>query len=222
MRWVVLVVVAVAAAVAFALRPEHAASPTLYVTLALTYAVLAGFALYRMWDDGTLLDLLKPRWGDFSIGVLIAAVLLVGSWAGRALIAPVGSPRHGWLLRVYLLLGDTETIQSSVLITSLLLLIPVLEEIVWRGMVLSLLAERFGTRRAWPIAAVLYALALTPTAFTLADPEAGYNPLLCVAALGCGIFWSFTAQMTKRLPPVIISHIAFTYFSVAQFRLPGM
>jgi hypothetical protein len=51
---------------------------------------------------------------------------------------------------------------------------------------------------------------------------AGKNPLLFVAALGCGIFWSFLASVTNRLPPVIISHVAITYFSVTQFRAPGL
>jgi membrane protease YdiL (CAAX protease family) len=56
----------------------------------------------------------------------------------------------------------------------------------------------------------------------LRDPVAGPNPLLVIGALGCGIVWTYTALLTKRLPPVIFSHIAFTYFSAAQFRIPGM
>jgi membrane protease YdiL (CAAX protease family) len=222
MREIALVVVGVAAAVAFAFRPELAGSTTLYLVMGGAYAALGALAVYRMWDRGTLVDLLKPRWGDLSVGVLIAAVLLMSSWAGRALLAPVGTERHAWLLRIYLQLGDAETIQNSIVIVVLLVLVPVLEEVVWRGMVLDVLRERFGARFAWPIAALLYALALSPTLVTLADPEAGYNPLLVIAGLGCGIFWSFTALVMKRLPPVMISHIAFSYFSVMQFRLPGM
>jgi hypothetical protein len=83
-------------------------------------------------------------------------------------------------------------------------------------------SERFGTRRGWPIATLLYGLAAVPTAFGLADPQAGLNPLLVIAAVGCGLFWSFMAMMVGRLPPVIISHAAFSYFSIAQFRWPGM
>ena len=89
-------------------------------------------------------------------------------------------------------------------------------------MVLHQLTERLGPRRAWPLAALLYALSVAPTIFTLADPIAGPNPLLFIAALGCGIFWTFIASRTNRLPPSIISHVAFTYFSVTQFRTPGL
>jgi membrane protease YdiL (CAAX protease family) len=43
-----------------------------------------------------------------------------------------------------------------------------------------------------------------------------------VAALGAGLFFSFTARMTGRLPPAMIAHAIFAYFTVMQFRLPGM
>ena len=59
-------------------------------------------------------------------------------------------------------------------------------------------------------------------AWCLADPTAGPNPLLVVAALGCGLFWSFTASILGRLPPVIISHMVFTYFVSVQFHPPGL
>jgi hypothetical protein len=51
--------------------------------------------------------------------------------------------------------------------------------------------------------------------------DAGLNPLLVLAALGCGLCWSFMARMFDRLPPVMVSHAVFTYFSATQFRVPG-
>jgi membrane protease YdiL (CAAX protease family) len=89
-------------------------------------------------------------------------------------------------------------------------------------MVLDVLSETVGSRRAPPLDALLYAVSVTPTIFTLADPVAGPNPLLFFAALGCGIFFSYLASITRRLPPAIIAHIAFTYFSATQFRAPGL
>ena len=222
MKRVAVVVVATTAAIGFALRHDLAGSKTMYLVIAAVYAVLAGWALYEMWDDGTLLDRLSPRWGDLSLGVVVAGVLFAGSWVGRSLIAASGTPGQAWLFHIYLQLGNPANIERSLVITVLLLLVPLLEEIVWRGMVLSHLTQKFGQRRAWPLAALLYAVSVSPTIFTLADPVAGKNPLLFVAALGCGIFWSFLASVTNRLPPVIISHIAFTYFSVTQFRAPGL
>jgi membrane protease YdiL (CAAX protease family) len=94
------------------------------------------------------------------------------------------------------------------------------EELVWRSMVLDELTERFGTRRAWPLAALCYAITTLPTLYTLRYEPAGLNPLLVTAALGCGIVWSFLARLRGRLMPVIIAHAVFTYFSLVQFRGP--
>jgi membrane protease YdiL (CAAX protease family) len=221
MRLVLLVLLLTAAATAFAFRPELASEPAMWLGIALPYALLAALAVYRMWDRGTLRDWLRPEWGDLSIGVVIAALLLVASWAARSLLAPAGTVRHAWLLRVYLQFGSAEAIQRALLPTLVVITVPIFEELVWRQMVLQELVDRFKTRRVWPLAALLYGLALLPSVFTLRDPVAGLNPLLFVAALGCGIFWSFLASMIGRLPPVIISHVAFTYFTATQFRWPG-
>jgi hypothetical protein len=222
MRLVAFVFVVTAAVLGFAFRPELAGTMTFWIALVGAYGAMGALAVYRLWNDGTLLDVLKPKWGDLSMGAVVAAVLLVASWAARSVVVPAGTPRQGWLLRVYLQLGDAEQVQRSALLTMAILIIPVLDELAWRGLVLPVVSERFGTRRGWPIATLLYGLAAVPTAFGLADPQAGLNPLLVMAAVGCGLFWSFMAMMVGRLPPVIISHAAFSYFSIAQFRWPGM
>jgi membrane protease YdiL (CAAX protease family) len=222
MRFTLLSVALVAVGNAYAFRPEVAGTWKFWLGTGGPYLVLAALAVYKLYDDGTLVDKLKPRWGDLSIGALTAAVLLMASWAGRAILAPADSPRHGWLMRVYLQVGPSEALQRSVALTALVLLIPLLEELTWRGLCMTELEEKFGTRRAAPLSAVFYALSLGPTVVTLADPTAGPNPLLVLAALGCGLLWGFAATLTKRLPPVIFSHMAFTYFSAVQFRWPGM
>jgi hypothetical protein len=222
MKLVAIVVVVSAAAIGFAFRPALAGTPGFWLSLLVPYMALAALALYRMWDEGTLLDVLKPRWGDLSIGAVIAALLLIGSWVARSALAPAGTPRQGWVLRVYLQLGDAEAIQRSVWLTGAILLLPLCDELAWRGLLLPELATRVGTRRAWPLATLLYGAAATPTLFTLADPSAGLNPLIVTTAVGCGLFWTFATSLTGRLPPVIVSHMAFSYFSVAQFRWPGM
>ena len=93
--------------------------------------------------------------------------------------------------------------------------VPFVEELTWRGLVLSALTADLGNRRAWPIAAVAYGAAHVPTLFTLADPTVGPNPLIVFAALGCGLVWSFVASVLGRLPPVIVSHAVFSYFALA-------
>jgi len=208
--------------VAFAFRESAAGTASLWVAISVPYALLALLALHQMWIEGTLVDKLTPRWGDLSIGAVSMIVLLFASWAARRVLSPAGSPRQAWLFHIYLQLGNTEHLQRSTLYTLLILLICVAEELVWRGMVLGELTERFGRRAALPLSALAYGLSLAPTLYLLRDPVAGYNPLLVSAAVGCGLVWSFLAAQLGRLPPVAISHMAFTYFWIVQFRLPGM
>jgi uncharacterized protein len=56
--------------------------------------------------------------------------------------------------------------------------------------------------------------------YSLRDPVAGPNPLLVMAAFGCGLVWTFLAGRFERLLPSIVAHLVFTYFSAVQFRWP--
>ena len=222
MKRTLLTVALITAAMAFGFRPNVAGTAWFWLSIFVPYAVLAAIAVHKLWDDGRLVDVLTPRWGDFSLGFATAAVLLLASWAARAVLAPAGSPRLAWLFQIYAQVGDPDVVQRSVVYTLALFAIIIFEELVWRSMVLDELTERFGPRRAWPLAALLYGVACAPTLFTLRDPVAGLNPMLVTAALGCGIVWSFLAHFKRRLPPVIIAHGVFTYFSLVQFRWPSM
>lgn len=221
MKLVLLVVAAVAAAHAVAFRETYAGTLTFFLILGGAYAVLAGLALRHFAREGTLRERCAPKWGDLSLGALSGMVLLLASWLGRSALAPTGTPRQAWLYRIYLQLGDPDTLQQGALFTAALLFIPLCEELVWRGLVLELVTERFGSRLGWIVGSALYAVALLPTAYTLRDPNAGLNPLLPTAAFGAGLVWNFMAARSGRLPPVIISHMAFTYFSAVQFRWPA-
>lgn len=208
-------------AMGYAFRLELAGSYRFWAALAVPYLLLGALALHKLWNDGTLVDVLMPRWGDFSLGFVSAAILLAASFGARAVLAPVDSTRVGWLLRIYAQIGDPDALQRSILLTGLLFLIVICEELVWRTMVLDELTQRFGTRRGWPLAALCYAVTALPTLYTLRDPLAGLNPLLVTAALGCGIVWTFLASIKGRLLPVLIAHGVFSYFSLVQFRWPA-
>jgi len=210
------------AGVAYGFSEARAGSPQFWLGVCLPYVVLTAIALHKMWDEGTLVELLTLRWGDLSIGATSMAALLFASWAARKALAPVGTPRYSWLFHVYLQLGNPEHLQRSTGYTLLILLLCTAEEIVWRGMVLSELTQRFGRRAALPLSALAYGFSVLPTLWLLRDANAGLNPLLVTAAVGCGLVWSFLAGLTHRLPPVIISHMAFTYFTIVQFRMPGL
>jgi membrane protease YdiL (CAAX protease family) len=218
---IAFVVLLVGAAHAIAFREVLAGSPAFFGWLLGAYLIASVVAIHHFWDEGTLLDKLGPRWGDLSIGALSAMTLLVASWLGRSVLAPSGTPRQAWLYRIYIQLGDPEVIQHSIWLTGALLALSIAEELVFRGLVLDLLSERLGSRVGWIAAALVYTVAISPTVYVLRDPVAGLNPLLVTAALGAGLVWSFLTARFGRLAPVAISHMAFIYFSVVQFRWPG-
>jgi membrane protease YdiL (CAAX protease family) len=219
MRLPLLVCVVVSATSAIAFRPAWFGSVWFWVSLLACYGTLAALAFYRMWDEGLLRQIFALKRGDFSLGVISGLVLLASAWLGQAVITPAGSPQQEWLLYVQLLVGDPMELRRSLGLTVALLLIAGLEEVVWRYMVLDALMQRLGARRAWPLAALLYGVSLLPTSYTLAGTS-GPNPLLPLAALGCGLVWSFIGRLTGRLPPLIVSHMVFSYFVATQFRLP--
>jgi uncharacterized protein len=221
-RYVALAIVVTAGSHALAFRDSLQGTTAFWLWLLLPALALSLVALFKLWQDGTLVQRFTPRWGDLSIGALTAGALLVASWIARSVLSPSGTVSQAWLYRIYLQLGDPEVLQTSLLATGMLLITAAAEEIVWRGMVLDALAERFGSRRGWIMAAFCYALATAPTLWALRDPVAGPNPLLVIAAFGCGIVWSFLAARLGRLSPGIFSHLAFTYFSAVQFRWPGI
>jgi len=186
------------------------------------HAGLAGLAAWRMHQDGTLGERLTPRGGDFTIGVLAAAALLVGSWALRAQLVPPGSVTAGWIARIYLVIGDPNAVQRSIGLTLAVLVTAGLVELTWRGLVQDLLEERLGTRWGWWAAAGAFSLAATPSVVLLADAAAGPNPLFTLAAGACGLTWGFLTRAAGRLWPAMFSHMTFLYFTAVQFRVPGI
>jgi membrane protease YdiL (CAAX protease family) len=210
------------AGMAYSFSEASTGMPRFWLGVTLPYVLLVALALHKMWQDGTLVDLLTPRWGDLSIGAVSMIALLFASWAARRVLSPAGNPRQAWLFHIYLQLGNPEHLQRSTAYTLLILALCAAEEIVWRGMVLGDLTERFGRRAALPLSALAYGFAALPTLWLMRDPTAGLNPLLVTAAVGCGLVWSFMAAQLGRLAPVMLSHMAFTYFTIVQFRLPGL
>lgn len=210
----------IAGAVTVAMLPNMSGSPIALLALALPYAVLAVFGILYFKREGTLGEKLRPKAGDLTFGAVVTVMLFFGAIAGRKFLAPHGSVRDAWVARVYLQIGDPELMQQRVLGASLaIVLVAILEEIAWRGLIYALVEERLGTRRAWPVTAVLYAAAHIPTIFLLRDPYAGLNPLVVLAALGCGLVWGLIVARTGRLPVAIFSHALFTWCVAVQFPL---
>jgi membrane protease YdiL (CAAX protease family) len=183
---------------------------------------VAAFALWRAHRDGELAGWMKPVWGDPTRGIASAALLVGAAIAFVHTVAPVGSPRESWLARLYLQFGDPAALRAHALEVGLAVTVAATaEEIVWRGFVARLVAESVGSRTAWIWAAALYAIAQLPTVWALADPVAGPNPVLVLAALALGLVWGSMARFFGRLTPSILSHAAFDWCVIMMFRLWG-
>lgn len=192
----------------------------------------AGFAMFQvpcavvcvrgLVRDGEFRDKLAPRSGDITAGGLSGAALLAMVWFAQVRLAPPGSVQNRWLIRVYEHTGDLawlEQIWWAVLLA--VLVVCVLQELVWRGLVMRAVEAKVGTRRAWPIVGLLYGCGFAPSLWLLRT-EAGLNPLVVAVGVLGGFVWSFMAARSGRLVPSILSHAIFVWFFVVQFRLMGV
>lgn len=232
--YLVAIVVALGIGSHFAFQLARAGQPSFLLWLAVPTVAIAVLGAIRAHRDGDLYrrssfdeggggaGWLNVRSGDFTRGFAAAAVLFGAAWGFTKLVAPVGSDRESWLARLYLQLGDPTTLRKNVaFVVVAILVMAISEELVWRGLVTSLLEEKVGSRRAWVWAGVLYALANVPTVWALRDPVAGLNPVLPAAALAAGLLWGFMARKFGRLLPGIFSHVLFDWTVLMMFRLWG-
>lgn len=218
----VAIVVAIAAGAHFGFQEANAGTPAFLLYVAVPTVLCAVLGVVRATRDGTWRDWAGVRAGDFSRGFAGAAIFFGVTWAASRWLTPQSSDRESWLARLYLQLGDPATLRKSVaFVVAILILLSIAEEIVWRGLVTSLLSELIGSHRAWVWSAVLYAVAQLPTVYALRDPVAGANPLLVLAALFGGLLWGYMARRFDRLLPSVISHVLFDWTVVMMFRLWG-
>lgn len=207
---------------ALALQPRVLGTSWMWLLLVVVHGCLGGMALRRWWQAGTFAERLTPRGGDFTIGVLAAATLLVGSWILRSQLAPMGEVSSGWIAQTYLAIGDPNALQRSTALTLAVLGTAACSELAWRGLAQDLLEERCGSRWGWLVTSGLFTLAASPSVLLLADPVAGPNPLVMVAAGVCGLTWGLATRVLRRLWPAMFSHMTFLYFTAVQFHMPGI
>jgi membrane protease YdiL (CAAX protease family) len=205
-----------------ALSPSAAASPAFWALVTVPALLLGAASAWGLHRAGRLAPLLRPRAGDLSLGALLGGALLLASFAGRSALLSKGLAAEAWLLGVYALLGDPAAVERSALLTLLLFVTVAAEELVLRGYVHEALERRLGARLGWLATAGVAALTLSPTLATLAVPGFGPNPVLVLTALLLGLALGLTRQLTGRITPGLVAHGVFTYFSLVQFRLPGL
>ncbi len=220
--WLGIVTAVVGASSYFAFQLERAGLLSFVVIACVPTTVLAVLGGWRAQRDGELRDWVRPSWGDFTAGFLATLVLFAASYGASKLLAPTGSDHESWLARLYLQLGNPMILRANApLVAGSLIVMAAADEVLWRGFVTRLIAERVGSRTAWLYAIVPYALAQVPTMWALRDPVAGLNPVLPIAAVGGGIVWGLLARQQGRLVPGIISHALFNWCVLMMFRLWG-
>jgi hypothetical protein len=192
----------------YAFDPAHAGQPSILTALGAFYAVVAALALYRLHLRGELRRAFLVVRGDLTMAAVSAGVLYGGARIARLLVA--GRPQDLWIMRIYLQIGDISGPSHNLLGASVFA-IAALEEIAWRGLVMRSLQAVTAGPRAAAITTLLYAAAHLPTLTLLRMPGAGPNPLLVLAALGCGAVWSLMLLRTGRLIPSVLAHAVFTW-----------
>jgi uncharacterized protein len=223
--FVALAVVANAVGAYFAFRPQSSGTVAFWVFAAGPSLLLGAAAAAWARREDLLREWLSPKWGDFTRGV-VGAVLFFGvAWASVRILAPVGSPREIWLVSLYGQLGDPRLLAAHApAIAATIAGTALAEEVLWRGMVTQLLAERVGSRTAWLWAAALYAISYVPTAWSLragAGGGGGLNPTIVAAALAGGLLWGAMARAFGRLAPGALAHALFDWGVVMMFPLWG-
>jgi len=223
-RLLLLIVLGIAIPAFFGWQIQRAGTSGFWLLVLLPTVVLAVVGAVRAQRVGELGEWVKPRWGDATAGVLSAALMLGGAYLFTRVVAPPDSPRVAWLLRIYMQVGEPSVLQkNTALLAGGIIVAAIAEEILWRGFVTTLVAERFGSRYAWMIAAVLYGAAHVPAAFVLGAPNAGPNVILPMGAMGAGFVWGALVRMKSgSLVAAMISHALFDWCVISMFRLHGL
>jgi membrane protease YdiL (CAAX protease family) len=211
------VTIGAGAVLTFAFDPARAGQGAMIASIGGLYALLSLVGLVRLSRRGELRERLRPMSGDISIAAVTAGALYGGGRIVQMLAAGHGSPREAWVVRLYLQIGDTEAAGRG-MVGAAVFAIAALEEITWRGLAQRTLEDAFGPRRALIYATLLYGLAHAPTVWLLRDPRAGLNPLLLLAALGCGLVWGGIVVRTGRLFPAVVAHALFSW-AMIEFPL---
>jgi membrane protease YdiL (CAAX protease family) len=206
-----------AGVLAYAFDPARAGQTSMLVALGAFYAALTAAALYRLHRRGELGRRFRPARGDITLAAVTAGVLYGAVRIGAMVLAPAGSPHELWLARIYLQIGEAGAPERRLLGVAVFT-VAALEEIAWRGLLMRSIQDSAGPLRACVITTLLYAVAHLPTLSLLRMPGAGYNPLVVLAALACGLVWSLMVLRTGRVTPALLAHALFSW-SIIEFPL---
>ncbi len=219
--WLVLVVtLATSAAVFQAFRPDNAGQMSMLLSLGSVYVVFTIITVLWMRHRGEEKSKLTPHRGDVTFGAIIAVGMYLLATGVHILLTSRGSPKEAWLIRVYVQIGDPE-MNARFFVGPIIFAVAAMEELVWRGLVLGALRDRLSNNVALLSCTALYGLSHASTLYLLRDPYIGLNPLVMMAALGCGLIWGWIAFKLDRLALSMIAHALFIW-AVVEFPIMNM
>jgi uncharacterized protein YbjT (DUF2867 family)/membrane protease YdiL (CAAX protease family) len=155
--------------------------------------VAMGLALAGAWNVASVRKRLKPSVLRVAIG-LGAGVALYGiTVVAAALLFALGPEWETAARSLY----AWKVGHSPIFVAVTLAMIVLAEEVLWRGVVARFLMERCGTVPGVVLGAAIYAAAHL----------AAFNPVLAVAAFGCGLYWGLLYAATDELVSPTVSHL---------------
>jgi membrane protease YdiL (CAAX protease family) len=175
------------------------------IAMALGYLPVVGYAVIsaKSWGSGDVLtDLgLRSRWVDLGWGPLIWLLAITAQILLGSVILLFDLPTVSNTEGMSELSGQTA--QMWVLIFAAVVMAPIVEEIVFRGLLLRALVGVMPAAAAILIQAVLFGLLHL-------NPEAGVANLgLVVILTGVGAVFGAAAHFLGRIAPTIIAHAIF-------------
>ncbi|MGA2450541.1 MAG: CPBP family intramembrane glutamic endopeptidase [Polyangiaceae bacterium] len=204
-----------------ALEPQRSETLSFWLLAILPVTGLGAIAAAWAAHDGLLAEWVTPTWGDATRGVMGGLALLACAWGFARIATPVGSPREIWLVAFYGEVGNPRRLVAHAnALAGGVIVGAIADEILWRGLVTQLLADRVGSRTAWIWAAVLYGFAYLPTAWALRVGQ-GLDPLLVFAALGGGLVLGAMTRVFGRIVPSIVAHALFVWGVLMMVPLWG-
>lgn len=206
-----VVAILVGSAAAAAINPGSRIGKLAFATVAnvaldaivVTGAILAGreiAARYGGW--GAAFGLLRPRWKDVAIALASFGVIMVARVAlGIVIVAAGGADK---LREAQNLKGTSGHVDPAVIVFLVLVAVlaaPVIEEFVFRGLLLRTFMQRWSFWPAALVSSLIFAIGHTYEVATLA------GAIILAANVGIiGVVHCCVVRYTGRLAPAMISH----------------
>ena len=125
---------------------------------------------------------------------LVSGIGLYGATLGIIAVLPLVWPEWELFART---LYSWKAGHATLFLAATCSMIVLAEELLWRGVVTRFLMERLGSGWGIVAGAIVYTLAHWAT----------FNPLLLLAAFGCGLFWGWLYAAADNLIVPFASHL---------------